>query len=78
MAIVNKRIFDTDNALKGTFDGKFGKWQTLTYVCFAVAYAFILGWINQLTTYTSNFRSYFCFIRYRRAKKPLRARKSDT
>ncbi|CAF0989706.1 unnamed protein product [Brachionus calyciflorus] len=52
MAVVNKRIFDTDNALKGSFNGLFGKWQILTYASFVFAYAIIVGWIDRLHDYT--------------------------
>jgi MFS family permease len=52
MAIVSKRIFDTDNALKGSFNGMFGKWQLIAYSMFAFAYAIIVGWIGRLLDYT--------------------------
>ena len=58
MGVVNKRIFETDTALKGTFSGKFGKWQILTYSFFVLAYALVIGWINRLTDYTCK-RIYF-------------------
>lgn len=52
MAVINKRVFDTENALKGSFNGWWGKWQILTYVSFAVSYSIIVGWINELPNYT--------------------------
>ncbi len=50
----NKRVFDTENALKGTFNGWWGKWQTITYLSFVFSYAIIMGWIYELPNYTSN------------------------
>ena len=55
MAVVNKRIFDTDNALKGSFNGLFGKWQIITYTSFVLAYAIIVGWIFKLHDYTCKY-----------------------
>lgn len=55
MAVVNKRIFDTDNALKGSFNGLIGKWQLITYCSLVFAYAIIAGWIHNLHDYTRNF-----------------------
>lgn len=55
MAVINKRIFDTDNALKGSFNGLCGKWQMLTYACFVFAYAIIIGWMNKLHDFTCTF-----------------------
>jgi hypothetical protein len=49
---INKRIFDTDNALKGSFNGICGKWQITTYSIFVFSYAVIIGWINHLLDYT--------------------------
>ena len=51
MAPTNKRIFDTDNALKGTLNGPCGKWQTITYSFFVFGYAIIIGWIAHLLDY---------------------------
>jgi len=48
MAVINKRIFDTDNALKGSFNGWWGKWQIITYSCFIVSYAIVIGWVYRL------------------------------
>jgi hypothetical protein len=51
-SILNKRIFDTDNALKGSFNGRFGKWQLLSYSILTLAFAIISSWISKLTIYT--------------------------
>jgi hypothetical protein len=69
MAIINKRIFDTDNALKGSFNGWWGKWQIITYIFFVLGYAIVIGWINRLPDYTcklislySKFKIQFCYF----------------
>ena len=49
---INKRIFDTDNAMKGTFNGLFGRWQLITYSFFVFGYALCIGWINNLLDYS--------------------------
>ncbi len=54
MAVVNKRVFDTDNALHATFNRFWGRWQNITYIGFVLAYAIIVGWINNLNDFTSN------------------------
>jgi hypothetical protein len=51
----SKRIFDTENALKGAFNGRTGKWQLLAYAFFVLAFAIITGWINKLLNYNCNF-----------------------
>jgi hypothetical protein len=57
MAIINKRIFDTDNALKGSFNGWWGKWQIITYIFFVLGYSIVIGWINRLPDYTCKFNN---------------------
>jgi hypothetical protein len=52
MAVVSKRIFDTDNALKGSFNGLFGKWQLIAYSFLVFGYAVIAGWIDNLHNFT--------------------------
>ena len=52
---MNKRIFDTDNALKGSFNGWWGKWQIITYIFFVLAYAIIVGWIQRLPDFTCKY-----------------------
>ena len=52
MSVLNKRIFDTDNALKGSFDGRFGKWQLLSYSMLTIGFSIISAWLSNLTTYT--------------------------
>lgn len=49
---LNKRVFDTDNALHATFNRYWGKWQILTYIGFALSYALIIGWLDNLYDYT--------------------------
>lgn len=52
MAVLNKRVFDTDNALHATFNNYWGKWQIITYTSFVLGYAIIVGWLNHLIDYT--------------------------
>lgn len=62
MVNVNKRIFDTDNALKGSFNGWWGRWQVLTYSIFVFGYAIIIGWIHRLLDYTGLYISVTFFL----------------
>jgi hypothetical protein len=52
MNVLNKRIFDTDNALKGAFNGRFGKWQLLSYTLISIAFSIVTAWICKLNIYT--------------------------
>ncbi len=47
----SKRIFDTENALKGAFNGRTGKWQLLAYALSVLAFAIVVGWITRLLDY---------------------------
>jgi hypothetical protein len=57
----SKRIFDTENALKGAFNGRTGKWQLLAYGLYVIAFAVVTGWITQLLNYNrmSQLRLFF-------------------
>lgn len=52
MAVLNKRVFDTDNALHATFNGYWGRWQIITYIGFVLGYSIIIGWLNHLVDFT--------------------------
>lgn len=52
MAVISKRVFDTDNALHATFDRYWGKWQIITYIGFVIGYSIVVGWLNHLIEYT--------------------------
>ncbi len=47
----NKRVFDTDNALKATFNRRFGRYQIAAYFLCVFAYSVISGWIANLLDY---------------------------
>jgi hypothetical protein len=71
MAIINKRIFDTDNALKGSFNGWWGKWQIITYIFFVLGYAIVIGWINRLPDYTRKFFYTICYSNMKHFSKSI-------
>lgn len=55
MPVISRRIFDTDSALKGAFNGLCGRWQLITYGFLVFGYAIISAWISNLHTYTRIF-----------------------
>lgn len=59
---VNKRVFDTDNALHATFNRYWGKWQIITYIGFVFGYAIVIGWLSHLIEYTSKSNSHKLLI----------------
>lgn len=70
MMNVKKRIFDTEKALKGAYNGRFGKWQLFSYSLLTLAFAITYGWISRMYHYSCktffflilSFISFYCII----------------
>lgn len=46
-----KKSWDSDKALKNTYQGKVGKYQLRAYIFLAFGYAVVLGWLAEMPTY---------------------------
>ncbi len=43
-----KKSWDSDKALKSTYQGKFGKHQLRAYIFLALGYAIIVAWLTEM------------------------------
>ena len=46
-----KKSWDSDKALKSTYEGKFGKHQLRAYIFLALGYAVIAAWLAKMPTF---------------------------
>jgi hypothetical protein len=46
-----KKSWDSDKALKSTYQGKFGKHQIRAYIFLAIGYAVIVAWLAEMPVF---------------------------
>lgn len=50
-----KKSWDSDKALKSTYNGRFGKHQLRAYIILALGYAVIAAWLTEMPTFACKY-----------------------